>query len=614
MGIALGGHISGSGNDQGSVLQQLPTDQTAHGTALHDLLAGAAPVDGAAVLLLHLVRPGGIVFGINSHGIHQREGLAVKAGGIALEGDLLHRVPSDKAGGHAGHRPGDGIGLVCIVNTDQPGQILAAQVAVFIRRKAGIGGIHRKAILHQAVIEGPGTNRCKGGRNGNTIQIHASGKGHAADSGNAFRDVRLINVEQIIERIVADVGQTGAQTQFIEVISIFIPGCGGFPIGIEGIIRDIAGTAHAQHLPVCAVGIVHTDGPENVFSDSTVLCQAVMAVSKARIAPGGIIGRIENIGVHVRKGEAADFRHISLENVDILVAAHCEGIGTQAGDRSRDDGPAQIIAVVEGLLADGRHLVGNIDGGQGRAGFKGRCGNFGNIRRKRYTGQLFTAVQHLCTQAGHAVRNDNVGQLRAPIEGLVSDGRDTGRDLDPGKIRILERLGANACNTVGNRNLLNYSITETAIRNHRHAVGNIDRCQRIAAGEGILAEGCNAVGNRNRCHLLASVKGILTDGRQGFRQGNGGGIVAFVECIVTDVGNTLLHHDGGDAAGITVPGGGAAGGIIRHSARTGNGQGAVTGQLPLDVCCVCTAVAAAGGRLRRYRHEAQHHGQHQKRA
>ena len=96
--------------------------------------------------------------------------------------------------------------------------------------------------------------------------------------------------------------------------------------------------------------------------------------------------------------------------------------------------------------------------------------------------------------AGNLISIINGASELAVLKGALADRGQCAREDERGESRVVERRDADACHTVTHGNVAQVvAVVEDALLDCRDAGGNVDACQRGAAGKRAIADGGHVV-------------------------------------------------------------------------------------------------------------------------
>ena len=274
------------------------------------------------------------------------------------------------------------------------------------------------------------------------------------------------------------------------------------------------------------------------------------------------------------------------------------------------------LAAVESPLTDGSQLVGKPDGGSTAAELERLLFNGGHAVRQPDAVQAGALIESLLRDHGNTVRDVDLGQAgtvikaahakagkllgkgdrfqcRAAVEGIVSDGKDTGRvQLLQGRA-VAERGRTDFHHFMELDVFQRGAAVKNAILQPEETAANVKAFQLFAVFKGIWAQNHQVIGKVGPAQGKAARKGVVIDGVHSAADIGAQHPVTACKRIAADGSDPGLDLDTGHF--FLGPRCGAGFAVILHFARAGNGQHSAVTDLPSQVAVLGSAHARTGG-------------------
>ena len=535
-------HAAGTGDGQHAIFNG-PGQIAAAVVALGDI---GFPGEGAAVALAVGGGPGGIALAVAGCGLDAVEGGGSDAGCVTQEVDAC--------------QTGTVIEGVAVYFRNTCRQIDACQCgkAECSDTDGGNTLLQGHRSKRRTLTEDARVEVGHGAGNGHLGQTGAALEGIPFDFRHGIRNGQIRQAGTAVEGLAADGGQRAGEGHAEQIGAVF-----------EGAVRDGGNTLGNHHMGL-------PDG---------IAVQELVGHPVAAIIGGQIrVGRYQSPLRRPGGGGSAYFA------VKLGAAAVSEGATVEGCNAGGDKNTLEVAAMSKSLISDGRHGIGQSNGGKPRAVTECAGTDGGNIAADgclRQTGafveRIFaegfdTAAAYDLLQAGTAVEGIladgyNAGgdgdalQIGAVIEGIIRDAGNPGGDLhmlaegiraDPeGNLflidtpdRVAAAVAPGACPAAGlGRGTAvdgqtGIAVVEGIVFNGGHAGGNENGLKAGTAREGIAADGLQTAGHAHLGQCGTAVEGLAGDGRNVFGNGYALQIGVSVEGIGRNGGDIRRnrHH------------------------------------------------------------------------
>ena len=569
------------GIGQGGALAD-PDHAFGNGVAFRGTAHGIDPQGGAVGIIQHAVHTLEVPGVLGHPDILQAGAVAVGAGAsvdaagahAGGQGDLLQSgAAGEGQGGHlrqtgaqvdigkgnvvgegAGAQIGDGIGQVHGLQLVAGAEHADVQGGGAVGQLNGLQGI---AVVEGVAVDG----QAVGGGFEHKLRNLGAGERIGTDVGDAGVDGDLLQGGVVLEHLGGDLRHVGGYRELR----------GGVGHGPQVQLAGLTEDQDAVSGGIYRVGRIHRDVLQPVGVVESVLVDIGYAGGQVnfgdigglvvvQVGEGLVADGLQGLGEHQAPGLVALIERVVADGFDlragqIQILGRPDEVERVIADGLKLRRPVdirQVLAVVEGVGADGGHVIAHGDGGHGLAVVERPVGNLRQAAAVDGLGGV-AVVERVGAKLRQGGRQEDGGGLLTAVERVLADGGDALGDGDGGgHVALIESVVANGFHRIRQDNGSDFGNAVEGIGLHGgQALAQIQAGQGGAVVECVGAHGGDAVRQVNGGELGATVESVRLDGLQAVGEGDGGQGGIAVEGAGADDLNAVGNGVGGlrEAAG-----------------------------------------------------------------